>query len=51
MVVCYLILIEIGKRIFYRAAITGPPTPRRYSPYRHLRRRAAHFSTTAHQPG
>ena len=44
MVVCYLVLIEVGKRIFYRAAASprrprGPHTQRR-----HLRRRAAYFS-------
>jgi Mg2+-importing ATPase len=45
MVVGYLALIELGKRIFYRAAPTAPPTPRLYSRHRHQRRRAAYFST------
>jgi Mg2+-importing ATPase len=43
MVIGYLVLIEIGKRIFYRAAAVTPsarPHTRRY-----LRRRAARFST------
>ena len=44
MVALYLVLIEFGKRIFYRAQprlSTSPPSDR----YRHLRRRAAMFST------
>jgi Mg2+-importing ATPase len=45
MVVCYLILIEIGKRIFYRTPDIEPQ-PRRDSRRHHLRRRAAHFTTT-----
>ena len=51
MVVGYLVLIEIGKRIFYRgpAAATPPARPHgRTSEY--LRRRAARFSTTARRP-
>jgi P-type Mg2+ transporter len=44
MVIAYLALIELGKRIFYRAAAT-PATPRKYDLH-HLRRRAARFSTT-----
>lgn len=52
MIICYLALIEIGKQIFYRTAPTTAPPPLRSSPHRHLlRRRAAHFSTTTHQPG
>ncbi len=47
MVVCYLALIEGGKRLFYGAA-AGPARMRRpYSRHRHLRRRAAYFSTAA----
>jgi P-type Mg2+ transporter len=46
MVVAYLALIEIGKRIFYRAA-AAPATPRQYGSQHHLRRRAARFSTAA----
>ncbi len=44
MVVAYLVLIEFGKRLFYRTARTAIPTPRRYSHTRHLIRRAARFS-------
>jgi Mg2+-importing ATPase len=46
LVVAYLGLIEIGKRIFYRAA-AAPGVPRRHGVHRHLRRRAARFSTAA----
>jgi P-type Mg2+ transporter len=45
MVIAYLALIEIGKRIFYRAA-AAPAKPRPYDLH-HLRRRAARFSTAA----
>jgi P-type Mg2+ transporter len=50
MVVGYLALIECGKRIFYRAA--GPPevSPARDSRRRHLRRRAARFSSRSPVP-
>jgi Mg2+-importing ATPase len=45
MVVGYLVLIEIGKRIFYGSAVGAtPPAPRTHTPVRHLRRRAAWFS-------
>jgi P-type Mg2+ transporter len=50
MVVAYLALIEIGKRIFYRTAAAAPavaPEPGRYGRHHHLRRRAARFSTAA----
>ncbi|MDT7554734.1 MAG: P-type Mg2+ transporter, partial [Pseudonocardiales bacterium] len=48
MVVGYLVLIELGKRIFYRAARTDtPPVQRPQNTLRHLRRRAAYFSTSA----
>jgi Mg2+-importing ATPase len=50
MVVAYLALIEVGKRIFYRAAVSAPRTRRSYSKRRHLLRRAAYFSTTAFRP-
>lgn len=44
MVVVYLFLVEIGKRIFYRS--TGPSARPQPTPgHRHLRRRAARFST------
>jgi P-type Mg2+ transporter len=49
MVICYLALIEIGKRIYYGALSTAPPTPPRHHPNRHLRRRTAYFSTATHQ--
>ena len=49
MVVSYLILIEAGKRIFYRTADTQPASTssRQPSVSHHLRRRAARFSTGA----
>jgi Mg2+-importing ATPase len=63
MVLAYLVLIEIGKRLFYGAAATGPsPAPAApveilappHSPAvvrtRHLRRRAAYFSSLHHRP-
>jgi Mg2+-importing ATPase len=47
MIAGYLVLIEIGKRFFYRVAARTPQPPR--APHnaglRHLRRRAAYFST------
>jgi Mg2+-importing ATPase len=46
MVVGYLVLIEVGKRIFYRVAAVHPRPRRRYDKVRALRRRAARFSTT-----
>jgi Mg2+-importing ATPase len=50
MVVAYLVLIEFGKRIFYRTARVTLPTNRRHDPNRHRARRAARFST-AHKAG
>jgi Mg2+-importing ATPase len=50
MVVCYLALIEVGKRIFYRAAQASPPVARPYGKHRYLRKRAARFSTIAQNP-
>jgi len=47
MVFGYLVLIEFGKKFFYRATAPAAPSTRR--PYRHSRhqaRRAAQFSTT-----
>jgi P-type Mg2+ transporter len=49
MVVCYLALIEVGKRFFYRTAAASPVSRRHYTRRRHLRRRAAYFSTSAKQ--
>jgi P-type Mg2+ transporter len=46
MVVCYLVLIEVGKRLFYGAA-APPAVPLPRLGHRHLRRRAAYFSTGA----
>jgi P-type Mg2+ transporter len=46
MVIGYLALIEVGKRIFYRAAATRPRPRRPYSRARAIRRRATRFSTT-----
>jgi len=51
MVVGYLALIELGKRIFYRATPTVTPARRAYSTHRHLRRRAARFSSATPLPG
>jgi Mg2+-importing ATPase len=47
MTACYLVLIEIGKRFFYRAAAVPPVAPRPHATRRHVRRRAARFSTPA----
>jgi Mg2+-importing ATPase len=47
MVVCYIALIEAGKRIFYGAARTAPRPAHPSTTHRHLRRRAAYFSTAA----
>jgi Mg2+-importing ATPase len=46
MVASYLVLIEIGKRWFYR---TAPPVPasRERTPYHRLLRRAARFTTAS----
>ncbi|PYC87330.1 magnesium-translocating P-type ATPase [Streptomyces tateyamensis] len=49
MIIAYLVLIEIGKRLFYGAAATSAAKPLPYGPLRHLRRRAAYFSTAAHR--
>ncbi len=51
MVLAYLALIEIGKRIFYRAAAAAPHPSRSYSPARALRRRARRFSTAVRYSG
>jgi Mg2+-importing ATPase len=45
MVVTYLVLIETGKWIFYRAAAAAPARRRWYGRHHHIRRRAARFST------
>ncbi len=45
MVVCYLALIEVAKLVFYRMVAGGPVPAPRYAGRRHLRRRAARFST------
>ncbi|MEU2716326.1 magnesium-translocating P-type ATPase [Streptomyces sp. NPDC007205] len=50
MILAYLALIEIGKRLFYGAAAPAPPVPGHYAGRRHLRRRAGRFSTAAPQP-
>ncbi|MCW2810322.1 MAG: Mg(2+) transport ATPase, partial [Friedmanniella sp.] len=50
MILSYLVLVEVGKRIFYgrepRLAVPRPAA----DPVRHLRRRAAYFATSA-KPG
>ena len=50
MVACYLALIEIGKRWFYRIAPAGPVIRHRNPGYR-LLRRAARFTTADSLPG
>ncbi|SDP38707.1 Mg2+-importing ATPase [Nakamurella panacisegetis] len=52
LVVCYLVLIEVGKSIFYRVAATArkPHRPRPYRPGHHLRRRTARFSSDGRAP-
>jgi Mg2+-importing ATPase len=50
MILAYLALIEIGKRLFYGAAAVAPPVSGRYAGRRHLRRRAGRFSTSAPRP-
>lgn len=50
MILAYLALIEIGKRLFYGAAAVPPSVPGHYAGRRHLRRRAAHFSTAGPRP-
>jgi Mg2+-importing ATPase len=47
MVVGYLVLIEGGKRIFYRTARTPQAPPAHDNRHRHLRRRIARFSSRA----
>ena len=52
LVVGYLLLVEVGKTWFYRAAATAAPTTvartrhRRFTPHHHVRRRAAYFGGT-----
>jgi Mg2+-importing ATPase len=50
MVACYLALIEIGKRWFYRTVPAGPAAKHRHPSYR-LLRRAARFTTVGRLPG
>jgi Mg2+-importing ATPase len=50
MVVCYLGLIEIGKWLFFHAAGPASTAPRPHAQRRHLRRRAARFTTTTSIP-
>ncbi|MFE9118557.1 magnesium-translocating P-type ATPase [Streptomyces sp. NPDC007172] len=50
MILAYLVLIEIGKHFFYAAASAPTHRHARYGFHRHLRRRAAYFSTAEHQP-
>jgi len=44
MIIGYLIVIEIGKRVFFGASQIVPEERPRYNQQRHLRRRAAYFS-------
>lgn len=48
MVAIYLVLIEVGKRIFYRVGTSSGPRVHRFSHPRRLRRRAARFITAHH---
>ena len=48
-VVGYLVLIEVGKLAFYATARRSSPVRPR-DPHRHLRRRAARFSSTTRRP-
>ena len=51
MVIAYLLLIEVGKRYFYRVArVTIAAERRPYSRTRHLIRRAARFTTAQQAP-
>jgi Mg2+-importing ATPase len=50
MVVGYLVLIEIGKKLFYRMAQTPRPGARRNHTHRWIRRRADRFSSPDHLP-
>jgi Mg2+-importing ATPase len=50
MVICYLGLIEVGKRIFYRAAEVSPPIRRPDNRRHYFRKRAARFSTVEENP-
>lgn len=46
MILCYLVLVEAAKRVFYRVVATTPPAPPEPpAGRRHLRRRAARFSS------
>jgi Mg2+-importing ATPase len=45
MIIGYLVLIEIGKRIFYGVSHAAPEERPPYNQQRHLRRRAAYFSS------
>lgn len=45
MIAGYLVLVEIGKRIFHGAADRTAPAGHHDSRRRYLRRRAAYFST------
>jgi Mg2+-importing ATPase len=47
MVVGYLILIEVGKRLFYRTTPTTKPLRTHPDRSRHLRRRAGYFTSAA----
>ena len=51
MVICYMALVEVGKRFFYGAAAArAPHEPRAYNPNRQLRRRAARFRSSVGVP-
>jgi Mg2+-importing ATPase len=48
MVVAYLVLIEIAKRLFYRTVEPTRPAPHREGDTRHFTRRATRFSSSVH---
>jgi Mg2+-importing ATPase len=50
MVIAYLALVEVGKKVFYHAVATTTPHRRTYNAERALRRRAARFSTALRHP-
>jgi len=50
LVICYMVLVEAGKRLFYGAEPAVPPPSHPYSPRHHLRRRAARFSSASPLP-
>ncbi len=50
MVVGYLLLVELGKTVFYRASRAPTSSRRWFTHHHHLRRRAAYFSSAGPDP-